>query len=192
MFMERFDEALAELRLAQSLDPLSLWIVVSLSTNLYLMGRYEQAVEQLQKAFEMDPHYYPARFCLGLIYLRQGRLAEAVAEFEQARQAETDSSFALGFIGYAHALAGRRDEALRALRALFAESARGYVSPYGVALINVGLGERERALEWLEKLYEDRDEWTLWLRVAPELEGLRADARFVSLLERIGLAGRDG
>jgi tetratricopeptide (TPR) repeat protein len=186
MFMERFDEALAELRLAQSLDPLSLWIGVSLSTNLYLMGRDEQAVEQLQKVLEMDAHYYPARFCLGMIHLRRGQLAEAVAEFQKARQAEEDSSFALGFIGYAHALAGQRDEAEKALQTLLAESAAGYVSPYGVALINAGLGDSERAFEWLEKLYESRDEWTLWLRVAPELEALRFDARFVSLLERIG------
>jgi DNA-binding winged helix-turn-helix (wHTH) protein/tetratricopeptide (TPR) repeat protein len=192
MFMERFDEALAELRLAQSLDPLSLWIGVSLSTNLYLMGRDEQAIEQLQKALEMEPHYYPARFCLGMIHLRRGRLAEAVAEFQKARQAEEDSSFALGFIGYAHAVAGRREEAEQVLQTLLAESAAGYVSPYGVALINAGLGERERAFEWLEKLYEGRDEWTLWLRVAPELEGLRADARFASLMERIGFGKRDG
>jgi DNA-binding winged helix-turn-helix (wHTH) protein/tetratricopeptide (TPR) repeat protein len=190
MFGERFDEALAELRLAQSLDPLSLWIGVSLSTTLYLMGRCEQAAEQLQKALEMDPHYYPARFCLGMIYLRQGRPAEAIAEFEKARQAEQDSSFALGFIGYAHAVAGRREEAEEALRTLLAEPA-GYVSPYGVALINVGLGERERAFEWLEKLYEERDEWTLWLRVAPELEGLRGDERFLRLLERIGFGKSD-
>ena len=186
MFMERFDEALAELRLAQSLDPLSLWIGVSLSTNLYLMGRDEQAIEQLQKALEMDPHYYPACFCLGMIRLRQGRLGEAVAEFQKARQAEEDSSFALGFIGYAHAIAGQREEAEKALQTLLAESATGYISPYGVALINAGLGERERAFEWLEKLYETRDEWTLWLRVAPELEGLRSDARFISLMKRIG------
>lgn len=186
MFMERFDEALAELRLAQSLDPLSLWIGVSLSTNLFLMRRDEQAVEQLQKVLEMDAQYYPARFCLGMIHLRRGQLAEAVAEFQKARQAEEDSSFALGFIGYAHALAGQRDEAEKALQTLLAESAAGYVSPYGVALINAGLGDSERAFEWLEKLYESRDEWTLWLRVAPELEALRFDARFVSLLERIG------
>jgi DNA-binding winged helix-turn-helix (wHTH) protein/tetratricopeptide (TPR) repeat protein len=189
MFTERYEEALAELRLAQSLDPLSLWIGVSLSTTLYLMGRYEQAVEQLQKALEMDPHYYPARFCLGMIYLRQGRPAEAVAEFQKARQAEEDSSFALGFIGYAHAVAGRKGEAEQVLQTLLAESAAGYVSPYGVALIYVGLGERERAFEWLEKLYEGRDEWTLWLRVAPELEELRGDARFRSLIERIGSGG---
>ncbi|HEY9286020.1 MAG TPA: winged helix-turn-helix domain-containing protein [Pyrinomonadaceae bacterium] len=189
MFMERFDEALAELRLAESLDPLSLWIGVSLSTNLYLMGRDEQAVGQLRKVLEMEPHYYPARFCLGMIRLRQGRLAEAVAEFEKARQAEEDSSFALGFIGYAHAVAGRRAEAEKALRTLRSESAAGYVSPYGIALIHAGLGERERAFEWLEKLYESRDEWTLWLRVAPELEGLRSDARFVRLMGRIGFGG---
>lgn len=76
------------MRLAQSLDPLSLWIGVSLSTNLYLMGRDEQAVEQLQKVLEMDAHYYPARFCFGMIHLRRGRLAETVAEFQKARQAE--------------------------------------------------------------------------------------------------------
>ncbi|HEV2761785.1 MAG TPA: tetratricopeptide repeat protein [Pyrinomonadaceae bacterium] len=186
MFRGRFEEAHAELGLAHSLDPLSLWIGVSLSTNLYLMGRDEQAGGQLQKVLEMEPHYYPARFCLGMIYLRQGRLAEAVAEFQKARQAEEDSSFALGFIGYAHGVAGRRGEAEKALRTLLAESAAGYVSPYSVALINAGLGERERVFEWLEKLYESRDEWTLWLRVAPELEGLRSDARFVRLLERIG------
>ncbi|HEY9284952.1 MAG TPA: winged helix-turn-helix domain-containing protein [Pyrinomonadaceae bacterium] len=186
MFTERFDEALAELRLAQSLDPLSLWIGVSLGTNLFLMGRYEQAIEQVMKVLEMDPHYYPARFCLGMIRLRQGRLAEAVAEFQKARQAEEDSSFALGFIGYAHGIAGQQEEAAQALRTLLEQSSTGYVSPYGVALINLGLSDFERTFEWLEKLYESRDEWTLWLRVAPELKGLRSDARFVSLMERIG------
>jgi DNA-binding winged helix-turn-helix (wHTH) protein/tetratricopeptide (TPR) repeat protein len=186
MFTERFEEALAELKLAQTLDPLSHWLGVSLGTNLFLMGRYEQAVEQLHKVLEMETHYYPARFCLGMIYLRQGALAEAVAEFQKAQQGEEDSSFALGFIGYAYAVAGRRVEAEKVLQTLSAESAGGYVSPYSFALVNVGLGERGRAFEWLEKLYDDRDEWTLWLRVAPELEELRADARFSNLMERIG------
>lgn len=190
MFMERFDEALAELKLAQTLDPLSLWLGVSLGTNLFLMRRYEQAIEQLQKVLEMETHYYPARFCLGMIYLRQGAFAEAVAEFQKAQQGEADSSFAYGFIGYAYAVAGQRAEAEQVLQTLSAESACGYVSPYSFALVNVGLGERERAFEWLEKLYDDRDEWTLWLRVAPELEELRADARFVNLMKRIGFGKR--
>lgn len=192
MFAERFEEALMELNLAQTLDPLSLWISVGLGTNLYLMGRYEHAVEQLQKALEMDPHYYPACFCLGMIRLQQRRYAEALAEFQRARQIEADSSFALGFIGYTYAVAGEREKAEEVLKALSEQSAGVYVSPYSVALINAGLDERERAFEWLEKLYDERNEWTLWLRVAPEFDALRTDARFVRLLERIGFRESPG
>ncbi|HYO99402.1 MAG TPA: winged helix-turn-helix domain-containing protein [Pyrinomonadaceae bacterium] len=187
MFMERFDEALEELQLAQTLDPLSLWIGVSLGTNLYLMGRHEEAIKQLQNVLEMEPHYYPARFCLGMIYLQQRRHARAIAEFQRAQEIEADSSFASGFIGYAYAISGEREKAEKILKALLEKPSGVYVSPYSIALINVGLEEKGQAFKWLEELYEDHNEWILWLRVAPEFEGLRADPRFTGLLKRIGL-----
>jgi tetratricopeptide (TPR) repeat protein len=89
-------------------------------------------------------------------------------------------------IGHAYALAGKRDRAISILTRLEEQAKRQYLSPYYIALIFVGLADHERAFEWLERAFSDRNEWLVWLRVDPRFDRLRSDARFVDLLRRIG------
>ena len=97
------------------------------------------------------------------------------------------SPFALGDLGHAYALSGNRDKARQTLADLRELSKRHYVSPFDSALVYIGLGDRERAFEWLEKALEDRSWDVMMLKVDPRFDGLHADQRFGNLLRRMGL-----
>jgi tetratricopeptide (TPR) repeat protein len=184
--MGRFDEALASARRAQQLEPLSLIAKSHLAWIAYMAGRPEQAVEQCRKLIETDPNFFPARRYLGLAYEQLGKHAEAIAEFERARKL-SGSPLIIAHLGRAYAVAGQRAKAEQILAELQQLSEQSYVSPYTIAAIYAGLGEKDRAFEWMEKALEERDLWLMNLRVDPALSSLRADARFAGLLKRIKL-----
>jgi TolB-like protein/Flp pilus assembly protein TadD len=184
----RFGDAEEELAKAQELDPLSFQLLLAISANLYLMGRTGEAIEQVQKVLEIEPNYYPAYLSLGWFYTQEGELGKAVSTLEQADGLGKHHT-ALAYMGYAFAMSGRRKDAERVLRELKEQKSNGeYISPYHIAVIHAGLGEKERAFDWLEKLYEERSDWLAWLKVSPELTCLRSEQRYECLLRRIGLA----
>ena len=182
----RFEEALAELAIACELDPLSLQISVSKAATFYLMRKYDRASELCANVLEMEPCHFSARLSLGSIYLKMGRYDEAIAELQIALQLN-NSVTARGCLGLAHAVAGNSGEARKLLGELMSMSASQYVSPYSIALIHTGLGEREMALRWLERAFEEESEWLSWLKTDPRLDGLRSEARFADLLKRVRL-----
>lgn len=186
MYTGRLEEAAAEYDLAHELDPLSTRIYLGMAANLIMMGRLERANEQLQKALELDPNDYPARHGLGVLRMKEGRYEESIAEFRRACQLEPDAYPTMGLLAHVQALAGDVGAARETLARLEDISGRAYVSPYGLAVAHVGLGEHGRALDYLERLYEERNDWVVWFKVAPELERLRAEPRFIELLRRIG------
>jgi TolB-like protein/Tfp pilus assembly protein PilF len=185
-YMQRFTESEVELKLALELDPLSLQGNVSLGTTWYLMGRYEEAIKQYQKSIELDPNYFPAYFGIGLVYVRQKRYEEAIATQRQVCRLSKDVYLPLGFVGHAYAVSGQRSEAEKIIKELEEAAQRTYVSPYSFAIVYAGLGEKDLALEWLEKTYEEGSDWLLWLKVAQEFDDLRSDKRFIALLKRVG------
>ncbi len=182
----RADEAIAELKRAQEIDPLSLPISADLAWVLYYARRYDQAVEQVQRTLAMDPKFARAHMLQGLRYLQQGRNAEAIAEFQAARQLD-DSQQIIAQLGHAYAVSGRTSDAHKALNDLNALSKRHYVDPYWIALIYTGLGDKDRAFEWLGRAYEERSSWLTSLKVEPQLDSVRSDPRFVELLKKVGL-----
>jgi tetratricopeptide (TPR) repeat protein len=123
---------------------------------------------------------------LGCTYIQQGRLREAIEEFQLIYKLDEEAYLALGFMGYAHALANERDEAETLLNVLQEISQRKYVSPYSILVIHLGLGPEERVFELLEQLYEEGNDWLVWLRVSPELKSVRNDPRFKTMLMRLG------
>jgi TolB-like protein/Tfp pilus assembly protein PilF len=181
--MGRLDEAMAELKLAQELDPLSLQISVNLGSTLFLMRQYNLAIELGRKTLETDPNFFPAHVLLGMAYEQERKFSEAIAEFQRANEIE-DSQTILGYLGYAYAISGKRAEAVKLLGELKGRSKRSYLSPYSIALIYTGLGEKDQALVWLEKAYEERDSLMAYLKVSPRLDSLRSDPRFRRLLRR--------
>ena len=185
-FMGRFEESIRHYETALELDPFSLQINMNLATTYYLRCEYDRAINHLLKTIELEPNYMPTHFVLGCAYLQQGRLAEAIAEFQLIYKLDAEAYLALGFMGYAHALAGQRAEAETLLSVLQDISQRKYVSPYSMLVIHLALGPEERVFEILEQLYEERNDWLVWLKVSPELKGVRNDPRFKDLMKRVG------
>jgi adenylate cyclase len=185
-FMGRFEESIRHYEAALKLDPFSLQINMNLATTYYLRGEYERALNHLLKTSELEPNYMPIHFVLGCAYIQQGRLEKAIAEFQFIYKLDEEAYLALGFMGYAHALNGQRAEAERLRNLLQETSRRKYVSPYALLVIELVLGTRERVFELLEELYEERNDWLVWLKVSPELKSLRNEPRFRNLLKRVG------
>lgn len=184
--MARHGEAIAEMKKAQELDPLSLIINKELGTAFSFAGQDDQAIEQLWKTLDMDSSFAPAYRDLGLVYTQKGMYGEAIAAFRKAISLEKDNTFSLMGLGYTYGVSGKREDAQRILDQLIETSKRFYVPPTYIAAVYVGLGEKDQAFQWLEKAYTERDD-LLYLKVAPPWRSLGSDARFASLVRRVGL-----
>jgi len=185
--MGRYQEAVSEIKQAQRLAPLSLNINVQVARILYFAREYDEAIEQCRKTLELEPDYGGARFFLARIYKQKGMYQEALAEFEKTKNLLGDNAEVMSLIGYTYAVSGRRVEAQKVLQKLQVQSNQNYVSPYHMAIIYAGLGERDKAFNWLGKAYEDREGRLTILKVVPEFDSLRSDPRFAELMRRIGL-----
>lgn len=183
----RFDEATAEMRTALELDPLSMAISTGLGHVLYLSRRYDDAIAQYRTALGLDPNFVLAHLWFGRPFLQQGRFDEAIAEIQQAVELSGGSTISLAVLGHALASAGRTEEAFRILADLKARAAQRYLPSYWVALIYTGLGDTGEALRWLERAYEERSSWLVWIGVEPRFDSLRGEAGFRSLLSRMRL-----
>ncbi|HZT57851.1 MAG TPA: winged helix-turn-helix domain-containing protein [Pyrinomonadaceae bacterium] len=186
MAMGRIEESLAESRLALKLDPLNDSINQYLGWHYIHARQFARAISQLEKCLELNPDFFLARVTLGMAYEQNGEFVKAVEEFEKARLIY-DSPLLLGFLGHAYAMKGEREAAVEALRELEQASARTYIPPYCIALIYTALGEKQHAFEWFEKAYAAQNEWLNWIKVAPEVDSLRSEPQFGSLLRRLNL-----
>src|SRR5438309_2470411 len=185
--MGLLEEAIAEVKRAHELDPLSLTISTNLGLLFYLARQYNQAMDQIQKTLEMDQNFVYTHWHLALVSEQKARYEEAIAECQKAVALSSGNTSTRAVLGYAYAVSGKRNEALKVLDELGELSGRKYVSAYRVAAIHAGLGDTERAFQWLNRAYEERDGWLIWLTSDPVFDRLRADERFTTLLRRIGL-----
>lgn len=185
--MGRLDEGLTEVKRAQDLDPLSLIINADVARGFYFSRRYDQAEEQLRKTLEMDPGFPVAHWYLGMVYEQTGRYEEAIAEFQEFQNLSGDQPTAAGALGHAYAASGKRGEAQEVLLKLEDLSKSRYVAPFDVAAVYIGLGDEDRSLEWLEKAYEARSSWIIWVNVDPRFDNIRGDSRYQALLRRMRL-----
>jgi class 3 adenylate cyclase/TolB-like protein/cytochrome c-type biogenesis protein CcmH/NrfG len=185
--MGRLDEALAEMKVALDLDPLSMAVNTGLGHVLYLARDFDAAIEQYQKALQIDPTFGPAHLWFGRPYLQKGMYDEAIAEIQQAVASSGRSTISLAVLAHAYASAGRPIEARKLLDELLERSRTRYLPSYWLALVFTGLGDSDQAMVWLERAYEERSSWLLWIKVEPRFDGLRSDPRFVSLLRRMRL-----
>ena len=185
--MERHDEAIAEEKRAQELEPLSLIINKNVGTIFYYARKYEQAIEQYKKALELDPDFARTHFFLGLAYISNSMFEEAIAEIKKAITFSGENTVMLALLASAIAMSGKKDEATKILNDLKKRSKRGYVPSFNLAILYMGLDEKASAFEWLEKAYQERSSWLVSLKVEPILDGLRSDPRFTALLKKVGL-----
>ena len=180
----RFEEALREKRRALELDPLSLSIHVSIGTTYWMMEKAPEALGKIYDALEMDKRFLPAVLQLGVVNELSGNLSQSIDNIELALEMD-DSPTIQAYLGRAYALAGLRDKAEAIINSLQAQSARRYVSAYVLALITEALASADDTFAWLEKAYEDHDEFLCWLRVDPRLKSLRNDGRYFDLANRV-------
>jgi TolB-like protein/Tfp pilus assembly protein PilF/tRNA A-37 threonylcarbamoyl transferase component Bud32 len=184
--MGRHDEALAEIKLAHELDPLSLIINEALGWPFYLARQYDQAIEQYERTLEMEPNFTPTYYDLGRAYLHKGRLKDAIRVHRKLVELSGGQWNAKAALGHTYAVAGKQEAARKILSELVALSNRSYVSPYDIARIYAGLGDKDEALAWLEKAYQERNNYLIYLKVDPDFDPLRSDPRFDDLLHRLG------
>jgi TolB-like protein/Tfp pilus assembly protein PilF len=185
----RFDQAIAEGKRATELDPLSLIINADFSWAYFCARRSDQAETQARKTLEIDPRFFLAHYYLGGISQFKGRLNEAISEFQKAVELNNDA-YSLAMLGRAYARAGKKDEAQKILARMNEEAKSRYIAPYAWALIRLGLGEKGRAIDQLDRAYQTGDTNYLFvIKVDPLLDELRGDPRFDALVQKI-VAGK--
>ncbi|HEV2119560.1 MAG TPA: tetratricopeptide repeat protein [Candidatus Bathyarchaeia archaeon] len=183
----RFDEALSEMGYAGALDPLSLSINTGIGHVLYLSRQYDRAIEQYRNTIKLDPNFIQARLWFGRPYLQKRMYKEAIAELSHAVDLSGESTISLAMLGHANGTAGRNNEAKRILEKLMDRSKKQYVPSYWIAMIHVGLGDKNNAFMWLERAFQERSSWLVWARVEPRFDTLRADRRLRTMLLRMRL-----
>jgi len=186
MSMGRTSESIAEMNRAHDLDPLSISMNFSLGWRLYMAREYDQAIEQLRNTIDMDPAFVLPHLVLGQAYEQKKAYDQAIAELRRATELSLGSPPVLAALARTLAVSGRITEARNLLEQLQL-SKRQYVSPFYVAIVYAGLGENERALDWLEKAYADHSNAIVFLKVDPQLDTLRSYPRFHELQRKLRL-----
>lgn len=184
---KRFDEALREARLAKKLNPLAEQASISLGAVFLFMRQYDEALQHFRDALELSQNNGVRRALLGRALVPQGKYVEAIAEFRQAFETDPQPTYR-AWLAYGYARAGQREEALKLLRELEAQARRERVSPIYFARIYAGLGEKEKALDWLQKTFDEHSDHILIVGQEPVYDPLRAEPRFQAILRGIGLS----
>jgi len=188
MCVERYDEAIDEIKRAHELDPLSLVINRNLGQVLYRAGRYDEALEALNKTLEMDPTFSSTHFYLGSIHLQQSRYEDALAEFQKEKEyARGWGTRADAWIGVAYMKLGQREKTQEILDELIKRSEQTYVRATSVAMLYFILEEDDQGFHWLEKGYEEYDSYLRMIRTDRIFDRVRSDPRFKEIVRKMGI-----
>ena len=183
----RIDEALAEIRSAEALDPLSVLLKANTGMIHFFGGQYDDAIAQLRTVLALDSTFSTAWWGIGLAYEQKGDYANAIAALEKAASLSPGSANTRSSLGHAYAAAGRKRDALSALRTLQAAAREDYVSPYHFGIVYAGLGQADSAMSYIERASEERSTMIVYLSADPRLASLHDNLRFQALSRRLGL-----
>jgi tetratricopeptide (TPR) repeat protein len=172
---------------ALELDPLSPSINTDAGIALYFEHKYDEAIRQYQKTLELNNMFVAAYIPLGGAYVKKGMYQEAFDAFQKASMFSRGHPIAVAGIGYTSAVFGKKDEAMMMLDLLKERRNDEYVSPYWIAVIYCGLGQKDNAFEWLQKACNERDGNMVFLNVEPIFDSIRSDSRFAALMKQVGL-----
>jgi TolB-like protein/Tfp pilus assembly protein PilF len=185
--MGRNEESLVQVRQAIQLDPLNTHLAGNIGFNFYTARQYDEGIRAFQKALELEPDMIDAHLGLGWIYGEKKMSREAIVELEKTTNLWNRNDVSVASLGKVLGYSGRKQEARKLLEELEERSKHRYVSPYLIALVQIGLGERDQAIASLEQGYTNRDQWMMYLKVDPRLDDLHSDPRFQDLVRRVGL-----
>ena len=185
--MTRYDEARIILKKAKQLDPLSVPITTDIGFSVYYSGNYDLAVKELQSSLQMNPNFGLTHLWLGRSYQAKKIYPDAIAEYKKALNVAVNWPVALAAIGSVYGESGDKANAQKILDTLNSLLSKKFVTSYGVALVYAGLGETEQAFAWLNKAYEERSNWLVWLKSDPRWAPLKSDKRFKELVNKVGL-----
>ena len=167
--------------------PANVVLSADLGAAYYFSRRFDDSFRQVQKTLDLDPNHHSMFLLLALLYEAKGTHDKAIEQCQKAIDLVGRTSSALAFLGHAYAESGRRDEAIKIINELSERSKNEYISPYDVAIIYVGLRDKENAFQQLEKAYDDRAGWMINLNVDPIFDPIRSDPRFIDLVRRMKL-----
>jgi TolB-like protein/DNA-binding winged helix-turn-helix (wHTH) protein/Tfp pilus assembly protein PilF len=185
--MGRFDDALKEVKRAHELDPLSVIISTDIGFNYYYRHNYDEAINQLRTTLSVSPKFPLAHLWLGRAYQQKKMYSEAIDEFNETDAALPGWVVTIAGMGHAYGEWGHPAEAKEVLMRLNKMAREKYVTPYGVALVYAGLGDKDQAFAWLNKAVAGRSHWLVWLNLDPRWDQIRSDPRFADLAKRVGL-----
>ncbi len=182
--MNRFDESLEQIEQAQRLDKNSLYLSTIRGVPLCYKKLFDQAIRQFRLVLEINPGYERAHYYLAWALFNSGRWEEGIAEFEKIVVAEPIQQ-TIALLGYCYGIAGKHAQAREMLKRLDHIESRKYVSPTARAIIYTGLGEKDQALNELERAFEENSAWLVWLNVDMQMESLRDEPRFKNLINKL-------
>ena len=188
MALGRADAALVEIDRARALDPVSPMINTVMATHLAYARRPDEAIVRVRRTLGIDPAFSPALTVLGIAHEQKRMYREAIADLEKA--AAHSGIDALGYLGQAYALAGDTARAREVEARVMAVMQEQGVGQFGLVRIASALGERDRAFDYLERMYRSRAADMIWLSTDPTLDALRGDPRLAALVRRVGFGGR--
>ena len=183
-FQGRLDEALAEGERAAELDPLSPQIPIDTIFAFAWQGKYPVAMEQANRALDLDQTFFFSHFAYGWIDIEAVKISDAIPELQKANAMESPS-FVAAWLGYAYGASGDRVKARAMIDQLNHKSLHGYVPPFNLAIVYLGMGDRERALDGLEKAYAANSQWLCWLKMDRIFDPLRSEPRFIVLMKKL-------
>lgn len=184
--MKRLDESMVEMKKAQVLDPLSTSVSNGIGRIYHFAQKYDLAVEQFRRTIEMDPVYAEAYFSVGMTHVMMRRFDEAIPELKKAIGLSGNRLVMLSMLGLAYGIQGRVDETKKIFDEFTKLSHESYVSPYYFAILSVGLGNKDQAMDYLDKAYEERDGILIFLRIEPVASSVWPHPRFVALMKKMG------
>jgi tetratricopeptide (TPR) repeat protein len=183
-FQGRLDESVVEGKRAAELDPLDPQIPIDNLMALAWQHNYRAAMEEAKRALVLDLTFFFAPWGYGWINIQAGKVRDAIPEFQRAKALESPP-FVTAWLGYAYGASGDRTHALAAIEELRGKSLRGYVPPFNLAIVYLGLGDRRRALDYLEQAHAVNSQWMIYLRGDRIFDPLRSEPRFIALMRKL-------
>jgi tetratricopeptide (TPR) repeat protein len=192
LFMARgnFEQALKEFERARQLDPLSVVINSEVGSVYFYQRDYDRCIEYSKRMVQQFPDFFLAHVNLAWAYTQKKMYHEAISEYEQARALSKGHTFVEANLAYTYAVSGKKAEARKILNALESRGKREHISPMRFVVVYLGLGDKERMFNWLERAREEFDVFLVYIRVNPFFDSVRGDPKFQDLIQKLGLASQ--